>query len=145
MGMMGKLTGVLTLATGLVLAVGAARAEAPAVDAPTVGHAEVVVKQVSGELGPVKREIFIDDDVMAQEIIATGPDSATKLIFRDGTEFVIGAESRVTLDRFVYDPETATGRLVMTMISGAFEFATGLMEPQSYEIRTPFATLAIRG
>ena len=33
----------------------------------------------------------------------------------------------------------------MNMLSGVFEFASGLMRPSSYDLRTPFATLAIRG
>jgi hypothetical protein len=114
-------------------------------DAPIVGEASTIVSLVTGTLGGEPREIAIRDNVFSQEVIESGPEAAAKLVFRDGSEFVMGANSRVTLDRFVYDAETGTGQLVMNMLSGVFEFASGLMRPSSYDLRTPFATLAIRG
>jgi hypothetical protein len=114
-------------------------------DIPVVGEASTIVSLVTGTLGGEPREIVIKDQVFSQEIIETGPEAAAKLIFRDGSEFIMGASSRVTLDRFVYDSETGNGQLVMNMLSGVFEFASGLMRPTSYDLRTPFATLAIRG
>ena len=114
-------------------------------DIPVVGEASTIVSLVTGTLGGEPREIVIKDQVFSQEVIETGPEAAAKLIFRDGSEFIMGASSRVTLDRFVYDSETGNGQLVMNMLSGVFEFASGLMRPTSYDLRTPFATLAIRG
>lgn len=133
------------LLTALLLAPVAAASAATPGEAPAVGEAATVVDRVTGTLGGPPREIVVKDNVFSQEVIETGPLAAAKLVFRDGSEFILGASSRVTLDRFVYDAETGTGQLVMNMLSGVFEFASGLMRPSSYDLRTPFATLAIRG
>jgi hypothetical protein len=120
-------------------------APAFAVPKETAGQAEVVVSRVSGLLGDVTREIVVKDDVFSQEVIETGPEAATRIVFRDGTRLSMGPSSRVTLDRYVYDPKTGAGRLAMNFLSGVFEFLSGAMNEAGYDLRTPFAQLSVRG
>jgi hypothetical protein len=110
------------------------------------GQAVIVVSTVQGILGQQTRELVVKDNVYSQELIETGPDSATRMVFRDGTELSMGPSSRVTLDRYIYDPENGeSGQLVMNVIGGVFEFASGGIPHEGYDIRTPFATIAVRG
>jgi hypothetical protein len=120
-------------------------APAFAVPKETAGQAEVVVSRVSGLLGDVTREIVVKDDVFSQEVIETGPEAATRIVFRDGTRLSMGPSSRVTLDRYVFDPKTGAGRLAMNFLSGVFEFLSGAMNEAGYDLRTPFAQLSVRG
>jgi hypothetical protein len=54
--------------------------------------------------------------------------------------------SRVTLDRYIYNPDNPeSGQLVMNVIGGVFEFASGGIPHEGYDIRTPFGTIAVRG
>jgi hypothetical protein len=113
--------------------------------AQQVGEAVVVVSSVRGVLGQETREITVKDNVFHQEQLETSEDAATRIVFLDGTELSIGPSSLVTLDRYVYDPDTGTGALVMNFLSGVFEFASGSIPSSGYDLRTPFANLAIRG
>jgi hypothetical protein len=129
----------------LALAVGLHAAPAPAFAAVTIGGTEQVVNEVQGFLGRVTRVLAVQDEVFSEEVIETADDGATRIIFLDGSELTMGANSRVTLDRFVFDPDAGDGSMVVNLVSGVFEFASGLIPSSGYDLRTPFANLAIRG
>lgn len=113
--------------------------------AVAIGGTERVVSEVQGFLGPVTRVLQVQDEVFSEEVIDTGDDGATRIIFLDGTALTMGPNSRVTLDRFVFDPASGDGSMVVNLVSGVFEFASGLIPSGGYDLRTPFANLAIRG
>lgn len=111
-----------------------------------VGQATQVVSTVHGQLGQVTRELAVKDNVFAEEVIETGDDAATRLLFLDGTELSMGPSSVVVLDKYIYDPgQPANGQLVMNIVSGVFDFASGSIPSHGYDIHTPFATIAVRG
>jgi hypothetical protein len=118
---------------------------ASAIAAVTIGGTEQVVNEVQGFLGRVTRVLEVQDEVFSEEVIETADDGATRIIFLDGSELTMGANSRVTLDRFVFDPDAGDGSMVVNLVSGVFEFASGLIPSSGYDLRTPFANLAIRG
>jgi hypothetical protein len=117
----------------------------PASAATPIGDTQQVVSEVQGFLGPVTRVLQLQDEVFSEEIIDTGGDGATRILFLDETALTMGPNSRVTLDRFVYDPAAGDGAMLVNFVSGVFEFASGLMPSGGYDLRTPFANLAIRG
>jgi hypothetical protein len=152
----GNMMQVRTLAVGaghsarwlgaLVVAAGVWSPVSTSLAATDVGEAVLVVSAVRGTLGTETREIAVKDDVYAQEVIETGEDAATRLVFLDGTELSIGPSSRVTIDRYIYDPSNkGAGQLTMNLLSGVFEFASGDIPSTGYDLRTPFATIAVRG
>jgi hypothetical protein len=110
-----------------------------------IGQAEVVVSRVHGLIGEITRELAVKDNVFSQEVIETAADAATRIAFRDGTQLSMGPSSRVTLDRYVYDPDTGVGQLAVNFLSGVFEFVSGSMSEAGYDLRTPFAHLSVRG
>ena len=57
----------------------------------------------------------------------------------------LSANASLVLDRFVYDANKGSGEIIMNVVKGAFRFATGSADPKSYKIKTPMATLAVRG
>jgi len=66
--------------------------------------------------------VDVGDPVFSDEIVRTGADSATKLVFRDSTNLAVGPKSRVVLDRFVYDPSQPSEGLGVTLAKGVFRF-----------------------
>jgi hypothetical protein len=123
-----------------------AHGQASTADAAVViGGTERVVSDVQGFLGPVTRVLQVQDEIFSEEVIDTGDDGATRIVFLDSTALVMGPNSRVTLDRFVFDPRSGDGSMVVNFVSGVFEFASGLIPSGGYDLRTPFANLAIRG
>lgn len=111
-----------------------------------IGVAAVVVRDVTGTLGATAtRQVNVGTDIRQNEVIATGPDSRTQLIFADETVLTIGPDSRLIMDSMVYDPSTTTGEMVVDATQGVFRFVSGRLASSGYTIRTPVGTIGIRG
>ncbi len=134
------------LAAGAIVGVLAiASVQAHAVEKVTVGNAKVIVKTVTGTFEADLRQINFLDDIYHNEVVETGDASATELVFLDETKLALGPNSSLVLDRFVYDPDPDKASFVMTATAGVFRFVSGKLPKKSYEIRTPTATIGIRG
>ena len=126
-------------------AVGAALMVQPANAATEIGKTVVVVKTVTGEFETTVRRLVVNDGVLQNEIISTDSDAASEIVFLDGTKISVGPRARITLDRFVYDPDPSKCTFFLTVSQGVFRFVTGTMAHQSYSIKTPNGTIGIRG
>jgi hypothetical protein len=91
------------------------------------------------------RELRWGNAVYSEEAVRTEADESTELEFVDGTRLMVGQNSEVVLDSFVYDPSSGTGDAVVTFGKGVFRFVTGDMNKDGYTLNTPSATLAVRG
>ena len=120
-------------------------AAVPAHAVEDIGVAAAVANEVTGTLADETRALKVGDGVFQDETIETAKRSNAQLLFRDETTLTIGPESSVVLDTFVYDPKTNTGKVVLNTTKGAFRFITGSVDPKSYEIKTPVATIGVRG
>jgi len=138
-----RMSATAAIAVAALLGAGVSTAATP--DAPEIGEAELVVSSVRGRLGQITRELAIKDDVYSEEAIETEADAAARIVFLDGSELSMGPSSRMVLDRYVYDPNTGVGEMVMQMVTGVFEFASGEIPSENYDLGTPFGNLAIRG
>jgi len=110
-----------------------------------IGVVSVVKNKVSGTLSGQTRVIGTGAQVFQNEVVTTGVNSSAQLLFRDQTTLTIGADARVALDRFVYDPSSRTGDIVVSIAEGAFRFVSGNAQSESYKINTPSATIGVRG
>ena len=85
-------------------------------------------------------------DVWSNEIVRTGGQAITTLLFLDSTTLFVSNNSEVVLDRFVYDDETETGQVAIEFAKGTFRFVTGKMtNKDGFDLRTPTAAIGIRG
>ena len=110
--------------------------------AANIGVAAAVKNVVTAGGG---RSLAAGGEVFQDETITTGVNSMTQLIFLDETSLSVGPESEVTLDRFVYNPATGAGDVVLSTAKGAFRFITGSQDPSNYQLKTPFANIGVRG
>jgi hypothetical protein len=85
------------------------------------------------------------DPVAFRELLETLNDSAALVRFIDGSDLTVGAESKVLVDQFVFDPGSGSGNALISITSGALRFATGAMPKGKTVIDTPTATLTLRG
>jgi hypothetical protein len=113
--------------------------------AEKIGIAAAVVNQVQGVSGGNRRALAVGSDVFAHEHIVTSDASTAQLLFLDKTSVSIGPRADLVLDSFVYYPNRGAGRVVISAAQGAFRFISGLQNPRSYTIKTPVATIGIRG
>lgn len=75
--------------------------------------------------------------------VQTGAASRLQLQLLDRSAFTVGANARLTIDRFVYDP--AGSSMTVTVAKGAFRFMSGRPGARGSSITTPVASIGIRG
>lgn len=128
------------IAAGSMVAAGA-----QAATETRIGTAASTKNEVSGQLGGARRMLKLGDGVFQNESIATGRGASAQILFTDETALTLGPDSRVTLDKAVYDPASRKGELVLRATSGAFRFVSGSGPKDGYKIGTPMGTIGVRG
>lgn len=130
--------GVLTALAGTALAAGAPQ---------VVGIASAVLNDVSIESAGARqfRHAVLRQQVGLSDQVQTGLHSQLQVLLLDTSVFTIGANARLMIDRYVYDP--AVGRSFSTSIAkGAFRFISGRPDRRgSSSINTPVAAIGVRG
>jgi hypothetical protein len=85
------------------------------------------------------------DGVVFQETIQTWTGSSAVVRFIDGSQLTVGAKSNVLIDEFVFDPKKHAGNALIKISAGGLHFVTGGMPKGQTVIKTPTATLTLRG
>lgn len=131
-------SGILALAA--VLAVSAA-----AYGADRIGVTAASQNQVEGVMGGQTTPLRVGSPVYQNQHVRTAPSSTAQILFTDQTSLSVGPSSDVTLDKFIFDPSRTSGNVVLSATRGAFRFVSGSQKPSNYQIRTPVATIGVRG
>lgn len=113
--------------------------------AQAVGRVAAVEGTVRATLGPDTRRVERGEAVYRGDWIETEPKARAKIQLHDETELVVGPSSRIHLDEFVYDAGSDQGTVLVEMGVGLLRFTTGVLEPESYEVKTPVASIGVRG
>ena len=82
------------------------------------------------------------------DVVETKENAAVGIEFEDKTTLSLGADARMVLDEFVYNPAEKAGNLGVSVLQGAFSFVSGevaKLSPDSMIVTTPTATIGIRG
>jgi ferric-dicitrate binding protein FerR (iron transport regulator) len=133
----------LPLVLAAVGSVGAANAHAAT--ELRIGTTASAKNDVTGLLGSARRMLKLGDAVFQNESIATGDAGSAQILFTDETALTMGPNSRVTLDKVIYDPSRRKGELVLRATTGAFRFVSGSGPKEGYKIETPMGTIGVRG
>lgn len=132
------------LALGLALCpLSAGAAEQAGVSAAVKG--QVALNRPQAAVG---RQVVSGEPILLQDAIRSGPRSGMQILLLDETVFTIGPESEMTVDEFVYDPQTNAGRVGAQVTKGVFRFVTGRIareNPADMNVRLPSGTLGVRG
>jgi len=132
-------TPILALAVALAMLAGPAAAIQPS------GHAVKVDPAVNATGPGGKRLIRLQGAVFVGDEIVASPNGLAQIIFIDDTRIVIGPNSRLTIDTFVFNPDNTAQKVAITAIKGTFRFISGNSPAGAYSIRTPTMTLGLRG
>jgi hypothetical protein len=126
---------------------GAALVCCPVVDmacAESVGRAASVVPAADFTRATVVRTLTINEALEQDDRIRTSADGSIQVRFVDDTLLTIGPNSEILLDKFVFDGTTAKN-LSIEVVRGAMRFVSGTSNHTAYEIKTPVATIGVRG
>ena len=119
---------------------------------PTLSNAGV--GKVTEQTGPTeivrnKKSIVstVNTGVEMNDTVSTARARA-ELTFDDATTVKLTEHSKMIIDDFVYDAKKGTGKLAINMALGTARYASGQIaknNPQQVAIKTPTATIAVRG
>lgn len=110
-----------------------------------IGEAAAIIRDVRGAAGQSLRRLVVADRVHANERLSAASGSVGQFRFLDDTRIVVGPNSSVVLDRFVYDPDRSARQVSISAVKGTFRFITGNSATNAYRIRTPTAVVGVRG
>ncbi len=98
---------------------------------------------VSGSGG--KRTLVRGMTVERGETVITNRSGLAQFEFEDGTRIVVGPNSKLLIEQYLMDSNGKARKFTVNAISGTFRFLSGNSRKEAYAIRTPTATLGIRG
>lgn len=115
-----------------------------------IGVNAAIRNQVSMQTAtdPAPRPAVLRESVHLGDAISSGPASQLQVLLRDRSIFTVGANARMTIDKFVYDPARGTGDIAASVAKGAFRFMSGRTLSRTggtTAVRTPVASIGVRG
>ena len=135
--------------TGLLVAALSASALAAPEPEPAgqviVASGTVQAVMASGEVRELRRR----SSFFAGDTIRTAPASQVQLRFADGALLSLRPDSELRVDDYRFTNQGGAGdRSVSTLLKGGLRTITGVIgkqDPQAYEVKTPVATIGVRG
>ena len=96
----------------------------------------------------VGRQVESGEAIFLGDAIEAGPDGSLQVLLMDESVFTLGAQSKITIDRFIYDPDGGQNAMTLSMAQGAMRFVAGKIaggNPEQMQINTPVGQIGIRG
>jgi len=82
--------------------------------------------------------------VQKMDNVRTG-NGRIEITFVDNTKVKLTEQSKLVIDDFVYDGDASKGKMNLRFASGTARFVTGSMGKKGINLKTPTATIAVRG
>ncbi|MFA5139694.1 MAG: FecR domain-containing protein, partial [Elusimicrobiota bacterium] len=140
----------LTLTAALVLGPAAQAQELVRIGAAAAvtGRVTAVDPLEQKKGAPAGRILASGKTVYHLDKIVSDGQGRLQVMLLDQTVFTLGPNTEMTLDEFVYDPFTDTGKITANVTKGVFRFVTGKVarkDPENMKIKLPVGTIGIRG
>lgn len=104
--------------------------------------------QMTTQANPNLHRAVVKERVSLGNDVITAANSMVQILLLDRTSFTVGANARMKIDRFVYDPNRKASAVGASVAKGAFRFMSGKAlhaNPGQSNIKTPVASIGIRG
>jgi len=109
------------------------------------GRAVDVVPATSASGAGGDRTLADDAPVFMGDVVTTNRRGSAQIKFVDDTKLVVGPNSQITIDSFVFQSKTTAKSFSLNAVQGTFRFITGVSAKNVYSIKTPSATIGVRG
>ncbi len=142
-----KLRSVVALALAVsVLPIAGVAMEAAQIQVVGINAAVLNVVRIRHQGTPMPFPAVVRQRVALGDEVQTAAKSQLQILLLDKSVFTVGANSRLTIDRFVYDPNRGVGSVAASVAKGAFRFMSGRPHTAGgSSVQTPTATIGIRG
>ena len=107
-----------------------------------IGAAVGEIKNQNNEILQNGSKIFFGDTIISKK------NANVQILFIDQTVLTLGEDTEMTIDEFIYDPNSNKGSFVSSVKSGTVKFITGQISknnPEDLEVKYPAGTLGARG
>jgi len=95
----------------------------------------------NGVVTPLK----MGDAVAMGDLVKTGEKGEVQILFSDQTRVVVGPNSELKIQRLLFRNNGTARRMTLSAAAGTFRFLTGESPKSAYKLRTPTATMSVRG
>lgn len=133
----------MAVASGMVVA----QTAAP-VPAEPVGRVKTLQGSASIATQSQTVQAAVGTPVFQGSVIQTGKNSSLGLTFKDSTVLSLGADTRLTVDEYVYDPNQGQYKFDAKLGKGALNYISGAIaksRPDAVSVKTPGAVIGVRG
>jgi hypothetical protein len=113
-----------------------------------VGRVKTVEGSATVTTGGAKSAASVGTALHEGDVIETGPNGSIGVSFKDDSIVSLGANSRLTVDRFVFEPAQEKYGFAARMARGTAYFVSGgiaKLSPESVAVTTPVGTIGVRG
>ena len=134
----------LSLASILALQVAMfTAAEAQQVGVVTAHNTNATSTQANG----TRTVVRLGNNVYYNETFTTDTDGRLQARLKDGSSFTLSANTSLTVDSFVYDPDLSSGRILASVTAGVVQFIGGDLSKTEGQVvlDTPTSAVGIRG
>ena len=119
---------------------------AGAADAQVAGTTGAVNPDSAAGFGGTLRTLQMGAPIIRNEHVKTNAGGTVQIVFIDKTTLSVGPNSDVTIDEFVYDANTGSAKMALTMSKGLLRVVGGqATHTDNMKITTPVATVGVRG
>lgn len=109
------------------------------------GSAVKVLKTTTAAGPGGDRQLVTEGLIYMGDEVATNPNGLAQIQFADETKIVVGPNSRLVIDAFVFNPDNTASKVTVSAARGLFRFITGKSPKSAYSINMPTMTIGIRG
>ena len=120
--------------------------------AETAGEAIGYVKTVTGAASIVRDGATLKAEaggpLYRKDILKTGADGALGATLKDNSLLSLGPNSSLVIEAYLFEPDRRAYSFISRITNGTLQYVSGLiakLSPGSVEIKTPVATLGLRG
>jgi len=113
---------------------------------------EIIIGNIGLVVGTVKNQndqiLKAGDPVYFGDEIIVEDQSKSQVLLLDETVLTLGQKSSITIDEFVYDPNTENGKILTNITSGSVKVLSGKISqgnPEDLVVKTPAGTIGTRG
>ena len=110
-----------------------------------IGNIGLAIGKIINQNGDVLKA---GDKIYFGDIIKAEDQSKSQILLLDETVITIGSKTSVTLDEFIYDPNSQEGRITTNIIEGSVKVLSGKISeknPDNLIVKTPAGSIGTRG
>ena len=109
-------------------------------------------KSVKGEVllirGEAEQKVEAGQQLFTSDTVITASQSSAAVIFQDGTRMTLGAGSELEIQKYEFQPRKEQYDFTLFLKRGSVIYSSGRLgklAPENVKLRTPRATVGIRG